>query len=217
MLEPNSKPPFPAYPSGHATFGGACFQMVRLFYKARDNLSFAPDAPDDIAFVGHSDELNGISRDLTQPFDVNQPITDQQGIVRSNVTLHFASLWAASELPRPPPSSSLLPLTCTSAVFHNALSRVFLGVHWGFDAFAADDVLKSKDVQPDGEYAYKDPQDVRYATTGTRKDRPGQTGFPFGGVPLGIGIANDIWQGKLKPTPVPIQPSGRSKCGDPRW
>ena len=27
------KPPFPAYPSGHATFGAACFQMARLYYN----------------------------------------------------------------------------------------------------------------------------------------------------------------------------------------
>ena len=28
-------PPFPAYPSGHATFGGTVFEMIRLFYKQK--------------------------------------------------------------------------------------------------------------------------------------------------------------------------------------
>ena len=29
---PNFTPPFPAYPSGHAVFGGALFQTLRRFY-----------------------------------------------------------------------------------------------------------------------------------------------------------------------------------------
>lgn len=36
---PPFTPPFPAYLSGHATFGGACLQIARLFYKKRDKLS----------------------------------------------------------------------------------------------------------------------------------------------------------------------------------
>jgi hypothetical protein len=49
---PNFTPPFPAYPSGHAGFGGALFQILRKFY-GRDRLPFT--------FV--SDEYNGITRD----------------------------------------------------------------------------------------------------------------------------------------------------------
>ena len=189
------KPPFPSYPSGHATFGGAFFQIVRLFYRQRDKLSFTPDEADTLAFVGRSDELNGINRDLRQSFDPNKPIQDQQGVVRTKVEISFPSMWAA--------------------MISNAFSRVWLGVHWGFDGFAAKDVFASFKLQPDGEYAYKDPKDIRFQTTGTRKDRPGQSGFAIGGVPLGIGIANDIWQSGLKPTPANMQPSGRNKCGDP--
>jgi hypothetical protein len=48
---PNFTPPFPAYPSGHATFGGALFQTLRNFYGT-DNISFT--------FV--SDEFNGTTR-----------------------------------------------------------------------------------------------------------------------------------------------------------
>ena len=49
---PNFTPPFPAYPSGHAGFGGALFQMLRDFYGT-----------DDIAFTFVSDEFNGVTRD----------------------------------------------------------------------------------------------------------------------------------------------------------
>ncbi|MGH3614707.1 MAG: hypothetical protein ACRDRK_19360 [Pseudonocardia sp.] len=55
----NFTPPFPAYPSGHATFGAAAFQSVRCFYDKGEH------CPDDLLegleFV--SDELNGISVD----------------------------------------------------------------------------------------------------------------------------------------------------------
>jgi hypothetical protein len=49
---PNFTPPFPAYPSGHAGFGGAIFEMMRRFYGT-----------DDIAFTFVSDEFNGQTRD----------------------------------------------------------------------------------------------------------------------------------------------------------
>jgi hypothetical protein len=49
---PNFTPPFPAYPSGHAGFGGALFQILRNFYRT-----------DRIAFTFVSDELNGVTRD----------------------------------------------------------------------------------------------------------------------------------------------------------
>jgi hypothetical protein len=51
---PNFTPPFPAYPSGHAGFGGALFQTLRNFYGT-----------DDIAFTFVSDEFNGVTRDNT--------------------------------------------------------------------------------------------------------------------------------------------------------
>jgi hypothetical protein len=48
----NFTPPFPAYPSGHAGFGGAIFQIMRKFFGT-----------DDIAFTFVSEELNGITKD----------------------------------------------------------------------------------------------------------------------------------------------------------
>ncbi len=49
---PNFTPPFPAYPSGHATFGGALFQVLRRFYGT-----------DELPFTFVSDEWNGVTRD----------------------------------------------------------------------------------------------------------------------------------------------------------
>ena len=47
---PDFTPPFPAYPSGHAGFGGALFEVLRQFYGR-----------DDIRFTFVSDELNGVT------------------------------------------------------------------------------------------------------------------------------------------------------------
>jgi PAP2 superfamily len=52
LTGPNFTPPFPAYPSGHAGFGGALFQTLRRF--------FGTDA---VAFTFVSDEFNGVTRD----------------------------------------------------------------------------------------------------------------------------------------------------------
>lgn len=49
---PNFTPPFPAYTSGHATFGGALFQILRKFF------------PDDTKFTFVSDEWNGKNKDI---------------------------------------------------------------------------------------------------------------------------------------------------------
>ncbi|MGH8242197.1 MAG: vanadium-dependent haloperoxidase [Steroidobacteraceae bacterium] len=50
LAGPNFTPPFPAYPSGHAGFGGALFQILRRFYGT-----------DRVAFTFVSDEFNGVT------------------------------------------------------------------------------------------------------------------------------------------------------------
>jgi len=45
---PNFTPNFPAYPSGHATFGTACFEVVRTFFGGED-----------VSWTQTSDELDG--------------------------------------------------------------------------------------------------------------------------------------------------------------
>ncbi len=73
LTGPNFTPPFPAYPSGHAGFGGALFEVLRKFYNT-----------DDIAFTFISDEFNGVTR-------------DNQGNIRPLVSRSFTSLTQAEQ------------------------------------------------------------------------------------------------------------------------
>ena len=86
---PNFTPPFPAYVSGHATIGGALFQILRHYY------------PDNTPFTFTSDEWNGLNKDAS-------------GVTRPNRPLNFNNF--------------------TDAEYQNAESRVYLGVHWQYDA-----------------------------------------------------------------------------------
>lgn len=86
---PNFTPPFPSYPSGHATFGGALFQVLRSYL------------PESTSFTFISDEFNGHNRDTN-------------GQIRPLTPAHFSSL--------------------TDAETSNAESRIWIGVHWQFDA-----------------------------------------------------------------------------------
>jgi hypothetical protein len=70
---PNFTPPFPAYPSGHAGFGGALFQALRRFYGT-----------DTISFTFVSDEFNGVTK-------------DKDGNVRPLLARSFSSLSEAEE------------------------------------------------------------------------------------------------------------------------
>jgi hypothetical protein len=73
LTGPNFTPPFPSYPSGHAGFGGALFQMLRHVYGT-----------DRIAFTFVSDEFNGET-------------LDNQGQPRPLVPRRFTSLSQAEE------------------------------------------------------------------------------------------------------------------------
>jgi hypothetical protein len=294
------KPPFPAYPSGHATFGAAAFQMVRLFYHQRGDMLLEdiehdeaksenaeskkakpktpepenpevkndeslitessntrsedpnPDvihqeadhssglevsalklqakddmakdvgadedgtlttrrsmtsmtgrqvdqrsANDRISFTFISDELNGISRTLAQPYNPSMPIQNQLGDIRTRLPIKFSSL--------------------KEAIFSNAMSRIWLGVHWHFDGFAGETVCEQytggadgKDknlplpidnkqqfkVEPDGSTMYKDVNKMDWFAESSKGPRSGSNEshkFPVGGVPMGIMIADDIF------------------------
>ena len=73
LTGPNFTPPFPAYPSGHAGFGGALFQTLRRFYGT-----------DRIPFTFVSDEFNGVTR-------------DNAGVARPLTPRSFATLSQAEE------------------------------------------------------------------------------------------------------------------------
>lgn len=89
---PNFTPPFPAYPSGHAVFGGAVFETLRILW------------PEDGYFTFVSDEYNG----LNYPVGGTKP--------RPNLPQSFVSF--------------------DHAAYSNGRSRIWLGIHWQFDADA---------------------------------------------------------------------------------
>lgn len=155
----NFTPPFPAYPSGHATFGAAALHMARLFYGQGGKFSDQSLGPDqlfkDLFFV--SEEFNGLT-------------TDNSGTVRPRHRRSFQNgLW--------------------QMIVENGLSRVFLGVHWMFDAFV--------------EKGNGDPDIYRHLEidvgNGVKEKRY------FGGVPLGLQIAEDIFNGSNGKGPATSQ------------
>jgi membrane-associated phospholipid phosphatase len=106
----NFSPPFPAYPSGHATFGGALFRAMVLYFQSAVAKGIVvpwnplpggvPDAGVPFTFV--SDEFNG------------RNFGPGQTVPRARVVASFASFQQAQQL--------------------NAQSRIYLGIHWQFDA-----------------------------------------------------------------------------------
>jgi hypothetical protein len=103
-------PPFPAYPSGHATFGAALMQVLRLGLNTAsspltvqevldiDAGNSNPNAAETFSFV--SDELDGVA-------------LDPDGSVRQRVEKTFNNF--------------------AEPVWENSVSRIYLGVHWRFD------------------------------------------------------------------------------------
>jgi hypothetical protein len=84
---PNFTPPFPAYPSGHAGFGGALFQILRRFYGT-----------DEIPFTFVSDEFNGATLDnlghvrplLPRSFETLSQAEEENGQSRIYLGIHWA-------------------------------------------------------------------------------------------------------------------------------
>ncbi|KPF64615.1 hypothetical protein IP88_13555 [alpha proteobacterium AAP81b] len=76
-------PDFPAYPSGHATFGAAAFHLLRLFLVERRQAQFGTQGVDTVDFDFVSDEYNGRNIDPRN----HQP--------RAVVTRRYPSLWRA--------------------------------------------------------------------------------------------------------------------------
>jgi PAP2 superfamily len=84
---PNFTPPFPAYPSGHATFGGTIFQILRRTLGT-DNVQFT--------FV--SDEFNGVTLDnqgnprplLPRTFNTFSQAEEENGQSRIYLGIHWS-------------------------------------------------------------------------------------------------------------------------------
>jgi vanadium chloroperoxidase len=98
------------------------------------------------------------------------------------------------------------------AIFENGISRIFLGVHWRFDAAAAKDIMIPTDIpnvyatDKNGGLLYQHVKEIRYEALGTRDDKCPDELYPIGGIPLGINIANEIWKSRMKPTPKGTPP-----------
>jgi hypothetical protein len=71
---PNFTPPFPAYVSGHATFGAAAFKVLADFYGT-----------DNMHFTLHSDELPGVTRS----FDSFSQAAHENGRSRIYLGIHW--------------------------------------------------------------------------------------------------------------------------------
>ncbi len=142
-------PDFPAYPSGHATFGAVAFKLAAQFYAAKSGLTFNK-AFKDTLFDFVSDEYNGVN-------------ADPHGDVRPYHTRQ---------------------LTLGYAVAENALSRVWLGVHWRFDGLGTtlpDDlagITKPRNIPADPAAAHALPNEKK-----------------IGGVPAGLKIAGEVFAG----------------------
>ncbi|MCI0444640.1 chloroperoxidase, partial [bacterium] len=75
------------YPSGHAGFGGALFQILRRFYKT-----------DRIAFTFVSDEFNGKTKDnngnvrplIPRSFDSLSQAEEENGQSRIHLGIHWS-------------------------------------------------------------------------------------------------------------------------------
>lgn len=113
-------PDFPAYPSGHATFGAAAFHVLRLFLVQNDPAaSFGATGIDNIDFDFVSDEYNGRNLDP-------RPNGGGGKDPRPLVTRNYPNLW--------------------EAIVDNSISRVFLGVHWQFDGITTRKPDDSGDI-----------------------------------------------------------------------
>lgn len=96
----NATPNFPAYPSGHATFGSAVFETLAALLGKK---------PEDVVVKFISDEFDGKT-------------TDNTGTVRPK--------WKAT-------------FSLREAIEQNKISRIYLGVHWIFDATGGEIVGKA--------------------------------------------------------------------------
>ncbi|HEX6013111.1 MAG TPA: vanadium-dependent haloperoxidase [Geminicoccaceae bacterium] len=112
-------PPFPAYPSGHATFGAALFQVLRLRSAANATAISPQDVLD--AEAGGAPVSGESFKFVSDEFDGRA--VDADGSLRQRIEREIPSY--------------------ARAIWENAVSRVYLGVHWRFGGLprnAADNI-----------------------------------------------------------------------------
>jgi membrane-associated phospholipid phosphatase len=92
-------PNFPSYPSGHAIFGAACFDMLR---RVRGERPATRDDPDKLGIDCVSEEVDGSA------------IDNFRDVLRPRRVKRFEKI--------------------EDMIEQNSRSRIYLGVHWNFDA-----------------------------------------------------------------------------------
>lgn len=145
----NRTPDFPAYPSGHATFGAVAFRLAALFATEKNAAETSAEAMNKLTFTFVSDEFNGENQ------DPHGDIRPRHGRV----------------------------LTLGGAILENALSRVYLGVHWRFDGIGA---VAPDDLELSGSSLADPAADAKLADA-TEKE--------LGGVPAGLKVAKALYTG----------------------
>ncbi len=138
-------PDFPAYPSGHATFGAVAFQLTGKFYAQKTGKTLRNVMNENFEFV--SDEFNGHNRD---------PNGDERVYHKRRFSL-------------------------CEAIVENALSRVYIGVHWRFDGLG---VVKPDELKCD---IPDDPAAPDKLSNAIEKE--------LGGVPAGLKVAEQVFNG----------------------
>lgn len=138
-------PDFPAYPSGHATFGGVSLRTAALFYANRFGTPVKTVLRSQ-EFTMVSDEFNGKNQDPRGDVRVKQ--------VRQ--------------------------LTLAKAIVENAVSRVYLGVHWRFDGLGTK--------APNGLEGEPLPNDPASSV-----GLPAADEKKIGGVAAGLKIADEVF------------------------
>jgi membrane-associated phospholipid phosphatase len=145
-------PDFPAYPSGHATFGAVAFKLAAKFYAEKAGMTFNK-AFKETLFDFVSDEYNGVNMD---------PHGDVRTYHRRQLTLGYA-------------------------VAENALSRVWLGVHWRFDGMGVELPADLTGIT----LPRKIPRDPAAPDAALNEKR-------LGGVPAGLMIADEVFAAHFK-------------------
>jgi hypothetical protein len=146
-------PPFPAYPSGHATFGGVTYEILRQFYGT-DLLNYTLTS-NEMAAGNHSVAMSGLTagdilalREVYGDAYVDAALNSPGQMISIDNKMRMFNSFSEAE-------------------WENAISRVYLGVHWSFDA--TEGIKLGNNI---GDYAFANfltavPEPSTYALFGT--------------------------------------------------
>ncbi len=149
----NFTPGFPAYPSGHATFGGVTYEILRQFYGT-DILNYTLSS-DEMAAGNHLVAMSTLSAgDIAALVDVygQDYVTMAQNSPGSMILID---------------NKMRMFNSFSEAEWENAISRVYLGVHWSFDATEGVNLGNQIGNYAFGNFLTAIPEPSTYALIGT--------------------------------------------------